>query len=95
MDELESISSNGKFSIGIAGVSHGDYKITLQFKLEKESADFSSLSTDQQSSRLITWNNAEIQDFIRRLGFTNLDDAIIKVRWFTKLNEVGNVSVVH
>lgn len=47
-----------------------------------------SLSSDQQTTHVITWKNAEVQDFIRRLGFAKLNDRNANVSSFIKLNEV-------
>lgn len=60
--------------------------LTLTFTLKKGILEVSS---DQQKSHRISWNNADIQDFIRRLGFANLDErSMEKVKKFAKLNEV-------
>ena len=47
-----------------------------------------SLSADHQATHLITWRNAEIQDFIRRLGFAKLESGNENFGRFTRLNEV-------
>lgn len=86
-DELKSIVSNGQFHIKVAVVDPNDDKISLQFRLDvRDSSDpINNLSADQQATHLLTWKNAEIQDFIRRLGFSKVEG---NVGSFTKLNEV-------
>lgn len=88
-DELKSIVSNGQFHIKVAVVDPNDDKISLQFRLDvRDSSDSTSLSADPQTTHLLTWKNAEIQDFIRRLGFAKTEGGNMNVGSFTKLNEV-------
>lgn len=89
-DELESIISNGKFCISESSQYGYDHELTLKFLLESKesSTDLSSLSGDPQQAMTV-WNRIDIQDFIRRLGFANLEGTSNSLTEFVELNEVS------
>ena len=72
--------SNGVYSIEVTP----NESVTLRFQPEHKTSD-SNNSTSSNGGRLSVWCIAEIQDFIRRLGFIKPDE---DMRKFLKLNEV-------
>lgn len=78
---MDSIFANGTFYISM---SHDDDKIALKFEFNKKKSAKETIN--QQTFHSVTWSNVEIQDFICRLGFTNLTE---KRGWFIKLHKVS------
>ena len=72
--------SNGVYSIDMTPNEF----VTLKFQPEHKNSD-SNTGNSSKDSCLFVWCIAEIQDFIRRLGFIKPDE---DMRNFLELNEV-------
>lgn len=78
----------GSFYISLNSSSCDSDGITLKFQLREPSHLARSIASDQPNDPEITWKRKEIQDFIRRLGFSDLERANDSRKMFVELNEV-------
>ena len=73
-------------------VANSEDRIVLKFqpKQNESSSDFTGLSNsnEREDIPIIVWNITEIQDFVRRLGFSNSGDENANMKAFLQLFEV-------